>query len=71
MLAEIFMVHLEATRRGSQDSAAGNARFVPFDRTAYEMEKSRRALALKRWRGGGPDAGDGVPAPERADETTA
>jgi hypothetical protein len=70
MLAEIFMVHLEATRRGSQDSAEANARFVPFDRTAYELEKARRALALKRWRGGGPDAGDSAAVPERADDTT-
>jgi hypothetical protein len=71
MLAEIFMVHLEATRRGSQDSAAANARFVPFDRTAFELERSRRALALKRWRGAVPDAGDSVTAPGRADDATA
>jgi hypothetical protein len=69
MLAEIFMVQLEATLRGSQDQAPANARFVPFDRSAYELEKRRRALSLQREREGAPRAGDASVLPGRTDPT--
>jgi hypothetical protein len=35
MLAEIFMLHLEAAARVRQDAIASAVRFVPFDPAAF------------------------------------
>ena len=67
MLAEIFMVQLEATLRGSQEQTPANKRFVPFDRSAYELEKRRRALLLQGTRDRASCPGDASILPARAD----
>jgi len=47
MLAEIFMVRLEATARGSQGAgAANNSRFVPFAASSqFTFKESKDWLA--------------------------
>ena len=49
MLAEIFMVRLEATSRVSQETPTpSNSRFVPFNLGAQSGFKAEREKALTR-----------------------
>jgi hypothetical protein len=51
MLAEIFMLHLEAAARTRQDAIATSGRFVPFDpATSVGLKNGRERPSVVQFR---------------------